>query len=46
MSDNVRNIVVSVFLTIFFVYSAYEIGYLNGFSDGIQEISELEEANQ
>ena len=46
MSDNVRNIVVGVFLTIFFVWSAYEIGYLNGFSDGIQEISELEEANQ
>lgn len=46
MSDNVRNIVVGVFLTIFFVWGAYEIGYLNGFSDGIQEISELEEANQ
>lgn len=42
MSDNVRNIVVGVFLTIFFVWSSYQIGYLNGFSDGIQEISELE----
>ena len=43
MSDNARKIAIGVFLAIFFVWSSYQIGYLSGFSDGIQEVSELEE---